>query len=82
MSVSAAIAYRWDGKRADLFFQMKPDSYDSESLIAFIEDLKRYFRGKNVILVVWDGLPAHKSRVMTEYLRAQAGWPKVERLPG
>lgn len=81
MSISAAIAYRWDGERADLYFQMKPGSYDSESLIAFLKDLKRQMRGKKVILI-WDGLPAHKSRIVTEYVRSQAKWLTVERLPG
>jgi transposase len=81
MSASAVVAYRWDGKRAQLFFQVKPDSYNSESLVGFLDDLRRHFRGRKVILV-WDGLPAHRSRVMTEYLRRQRRWLRVERLPG
>jgi len=32
--------------------------------------------------LVWDGLPAHKSRGMQEYLLRQRGWLTVERLPG
>ncbi len=81
MSVSATLAYRWDGARSRLFFQTLPGSYNAESLIAFLKDLKRRFRGEKVILV-WDGLPAHKSRVMTEYLASQRHWLRVERLPG
>ena len=81
MSISAALAYRWDGKRSRLFFQTRPGSYDSESLIAFLKDLRPHFRGKKAILV-WDGLPAHKSRIMSAYLRAQRPWLHVERLPG
>jgi putative transposase len=38
-------------------------------------------RGHKVILI-WDGLPAHKSRIMTDYLRSQQHWLTVERLPG
>src|SRR5262249_51788011 len=30
----------------------------------------------------WDGLPAHKSKVMQEYLLQQRSWLTVERLPG
>ncbi len=81
MSVSATLAYRWDGARSRLFFQTLPGSYNAESLIAFLKDLKRRFRGEKVILV-WDGLPAHKSRAMTEYLASQRHWLRVERLPG
>ncbi len=81
VSICAVLAYRWDGRRSGLYFQTRPGSYNSESLIAFLKDLKRHLRGKKAILV-WDGLPAHKSRVMTAYLRSQRTWLTVERLPG
>jgi DDE superfamily endonuclease len=81
MSLSAAIGYRWDGTRARLFFQTCPDSYNTERLIRFLEDLRREVRGRKVILV-WDGLPAHRSRVMKEYLLEQRKWLTVEALPG
>ncbi len=81
LSISAVLAYRWDGKRSRLYFQMRAGSYNSESLIAFLKDLRRHLRGKKAILV-WDGLPAHKSRVMKEYLRSQRHWLQQERLPG
>jgi hypothetical protein len=80
MSICAALAYRWDGRHCRLFFQMKPESYDSCSLIRFLGDLKRHLRGHRAILI-WDGLPAHKSRRMKDYLDAQS-WICVERLPG
>ena len=81
ISVVAAIAYRWDGKRCRLYFQSRPGSYNAESLIVFLEELRRHFRGCRVILV-WDGLPAHKSRIMKEYLGSQRHWLSEERLPG
>lgn len=51
MSVAAALAYSWDGKRSRLFFQTKPNSYNEDSLIAFVKDLKREFRGRKCILI-------------------------------
>jgi hypothetical protein len=81
MSIAAALAYSWDGERSRLFFQTKPDSYNTDSLIAFVEDLKREFRGKKCILI-WDGLPAHKSRQMKAYLASQKQWLMTEMLPG
>jgi transposase len=81
MSISAVLAYRWDGRRCSLYFQMRPDSYDGQSLIAFLKDFKREVRGRKTILI-WDGLPAHKSRLMTAYLQAQRSWLTIERLPG
>jgi hypothetical protein len=81
ISVAAALAYRWDGKRCRLYFQMRPGSYGPESLVAFLQELRRHFVGQRVILV-WDGLPAHKSRIMKEYLLHQRAWLREERLPG
>lgn len=66
MSISAALAYRWDGKRARLYFQMKPDSYEGTSLIGFLKDLKKHFR-RQPVLLIWDGLPAHRGREMQEF---------------
>lgn len=81
MSLCAALAYHWTGRQARLFFQMKPDSYDTTALIAFLTDLHKELRGRRTILI-WDGLPAHRSRAMQQYLQAQRRWLHVERLPG
>jgi len=81
MSICAAIGYRWDGKRTKLFFQTRDGSYNSPSLIQFLKDLKRELRGQKAILV-WDGLPAHKSQEMKAYLEQQRNWLTVEGLPG
>lgn len=81
LSVCAVVAYRCDGRRSRLVFQIRPGSYNSESLIGFLRDLKRHLRRQKAILV-WDGLPAHKSREMKAYLCTQQHWLQVERLPG
>ena len=81
MSLAAALVYRWDGRRARLFLQMKPDSYTTDTLRGFLQELRRELGGQRVILV-WDGLPAHRSRDMQAYLRGQRRWLREERLPG
>lgn len=64
-----------------MFFQTREGSYNSESLIVFLQDLRGHLRGKKAILV-WDGLPAHKSKMIKEYLASQRSWLSEERLPG
>ena len=81
LSVALAVAYRWDFRRSGLFFQTRPGSYTDVTLIEFLNDLKREMRGRRVVLV-WDGLPSHKSGPMQEYVRRQRSWLTVERLPG
>jgi hypothetical protein len=80
LSICAALGYRWDGQRCRLWFQTKPGSYNGESLIGFLRDLKKHLRGQKAILI-WDGLPAHKSRKMKQYLESQRSWLQVEMLP-
>ena len=80
LSVAAALAFRWDGRRRRFYFHTRPGTYTDGSLIAFLRSLKRHFCGVPVILL-WDGLSAHKSRRMTAYLTRQRGWLRVERLP-
>ena len=46
-----------------------------------MRDLKKYLRGQKVILIC-DGLPAHKSGKMKQYLESQRGWLQIETLPG
>ena len=79
--MAAALGFRWDGKKARLLARLKPDSYNSASLIQFLKQLKCFVRGQKVILV-WDHLPAHRSRAMKQFLARQKDWLQIEWLPG
>lgn len=80
LAVAGALAFRWDGGRARFFFQTRPGTYTDTALITFLRHLKRHFRRQRVQLI-WDGLAAHKSGLMTAYLARQRPWLTVERLP-
>ncbi len=80
LSIAAALAFRWDGRRTRLYFQTHPGTYTDTTLVPFLRALKRHFRGRRVVLI-WDGLGAHKSRRMAGYLATQQAWLHVERLP-
>lgn len=60
--------------RTRLYFQTRQGSYNEQSLIEFVRELRRHFRGQQVILL-WDGPPSHRSRLMSEFLAKQGlGW--------
>lgn len=80
VSAAAFVCYRWDGRRARLYVHLRPASYNEESLIEVLKDLRRHFPGQKV-LMLWDGLSCHKSTLMRAYLESQASWLTVERLP-
>ena len=41
--------------------------------------LRRHVRGR--VLIIWDGLAAHRSRTTRDYTESQRTWLSVERLP-
>jgi transposase len=80
MSMSGALAYRPDRSEAVLVFQIKEGSYNTASLIEFLIDLHDHLHGQPVTLI-WDGLPAHRSKDMKAWLATQRHWLLVEQLP-
>ena len=58
---------------------MYEGSVKSEQVIDFLGHLLRQLPGK--LLIVWDGLPAHRSRLVKEFLAEQKGRVWLERLP-
>ena len=62
LSMGAALAYRWDGKRSRLLFNTRPGAYDTQSLIPVLRGLLRELSGR--VILVWDNLRAHISGEM------------------
>jgi hypothetical protein len=79
-SMAAALGYHPDGTKARLCFHLQADSYDTDSLIGVLEQLKAFYAGQRVVLI-WDGLSSHWSHKMRAYLAAEHHWLTVERLP-
>jgi len=79
--VAAALGFRWDGQKTRLLARTEPNSFNTAGLIKFLNELKRFVKGAKVILV-WDHLPAHRSKVMKRFLFEQRHWLSIEWLPG
>ncbi|KJJ85337.1 DDE family endonuclease [Candidatus Omnitrophus magneticus] len=73
------MGYRWDGKKNSLFFSIQENNYNSDGLIKFLKNLKKHRKGKKIILV-WDSLPAHRSKKIEAFIKIQK-WLTVEYLP-
>ncbi len=80
LSLAGALAYEPDGADAHLVFELRPGAYNDETLIEFLSDLNEVEQRR--VLLIWDGLPAHRSRRMNEWIAAQHDWLSVEQLPG
>jgi transposase len=80
-SMAAALCYGSRGGGAAVAFHHQVDAYDTDTLIGALDQLRRELGGQKATLL-WDGLPAHRSRMMRAWLRRQRHWLVVEPLPG
>ena len=64
----------------NFYFQLHSGAIKGPHVITFLKHLMRHIGGK--LLVIWDGLPAHRSARVRDFIGAQRGRIQVERLPG
>jgi transposase len=81
LSIAGVLAYEPDGRDAHLVFQLRPGAYNTETLINFLAEVHRHEKQRSILLI-WDGLPAHHSRRMLDWVADQREWLSIERLPG
>jgi len=81
LSMAGALVYEPDGSDAHLVFALRPGAYNDETLIEFLTEVHQHEK-RRLVLVIWDGLPSHRSRRMAEWIASQRDWLSVERLPG
>jgi hypothetical protein len=80
-SMAAGLCYGSRGGGAAVAFHHQLGAYDTDTLIGALEGLRRFLGGQKATLL-WDGLPAHRSRAMAAWLGRQRPWLVVEPLPG
>lgn len=68
------------GSKPRLFLRSMAGNMDAAGIIRYLKELKRHLGGKKLLLI-WDGLPAHRARAVQTYIKSQASWLRVERLP-
>lgn len=74
LSASAGITW-WN-----FYFRLYPTTIRAPQVVDFLGHLLRHLPGK--LLVVWDGLPAHRARLVSDFISAQRGRLTIEWLPG
>jgi len=73
LSAMAGITWR------RFYFRLFPGAIKARQVVEFLQALRRQL--KHPLLVIWDGLPAHRSRFVREYVESQDGAIQLERLP-
>jgi transposase len=65
--------------RTNFLFRLYEGSIKKEEIVEFLKALKAHL--KQPLLVIWDGLRAHRSRLVREYLDSLAGHIQIAFLP-
>lgn len=63
-----------------VLFRLQPGAMDRHDFVALLKDVKTEMKGKKLLLI-WDGLPAHRSRMVMNHIKSQKHWLRVERYP-
>jgi len=63
-----------------MYFRLQPGSMDRNDFIDFLKDIKIELKSKKLLLI-WDGLPAHRAKETADYIKSQKHWLRVERYP-
>ena len=61
------------------YFRLYPGAIKSPQIIEFLKHLMRHI--SEPLLVVWDGLPSHRSQLVRDFVAATEGALVLERLP-
>ena len=73
LSVMAGVTWR------RFYFRLFPGAVKAPQVVEFLKALHRQLR--RPLLVIWDGLPAHRSRLVRDYVDSHHGDIQLERLP-
>jgi transposase len=80
LTMAGLLVFTPKGNRPRILFRLQPGAMDSHDFVDMLEDVKAEMNGRKLLLI-WDGLPAHRSKKVREYIQSQKRWLRVERYP-
>lgn len=80
LTMAGVLMFTPRGGRPSIFFRLQPGSMDKYDFLELLEDLRIELRGRKLLLI-WDGLPAHRAKEVVAYIKANGHWLRVERYP-
>ena len=63
----------------NFYFRLYPGTIHSPQVVEFLRHLRRHLPEK--LMVIWDGLPTHRSRRVQQFVASTAGGLELEFLP-
>jgi transposase len=81
-SVIGAIGVDAGGRRPDLLLMTRKGTVKAPDILEWLRELKRYARKKRKkVVLLWDGLAAHKARSVREWTEQEVSWLTIHRFP-
>ena len=74
------ITFNTKTKRTTALAWLSKRSMRKEKLLTILGNLKRRFKKKRFVML-WDGLPAHKAKVVQRFIEENRSWLSVHRFP-
>lgn len=81
LTMTGLLLFTPKGNNPRVLFDLQTGAMDKYDFVGFLKDVKKEMGGKKLLLV-WDGLPAHRAKIVVDYIRSQRHWLRVERYPG
>lgn len=78
--MAGMIKFTPSGNNPELFFRLQPGSMGKDDFLKFLKEVKTEMKSKKLLLI-WDRLPAHRSGIVSEYIKSQKAWLRVEHYP-
>lgn len=80
MAAIASLITTPAARKVGLCLRLLPGTVNKCRVRDYLRELKRHVRGRRVIML-WDRLPAHRSKLVQNYIESQRHWLTVEYLP-
>jgi transposase len=80
LSLAATIICTPQGRKPKLFLKGNPGAVNAEKVLQYLRGLKRHRAGRK-LLFFWDGLMAHRAKIVAAFLKENRSWLRVVRFP-
>lgn len=78
-SVVGVITSTPNGYRPKLYLRIFKTTIHAAEVIRFIKELRYHVKRK--VILLWDGLPAHRAKTVRNFLKTQTHWLETKRFP-
>ena len=81
LTMAGLLIFTPEGTHPRVMFRLQTGAMKKEHFVDYLKDIKREMRGKKLLLI-WDGLAGHHAKIVTDWIKTQKSWLRVERYPG